>query len=151
MIAGRLTWSLILALLLAVATAGCQKPDLMERKRVASPNRKFDAVLVEWPTPAMSDIVMGLILVEHGKKVSNDSPTRVAGSSLLDTSLGWVDNKTVEVRYPAASKIYSFENRWYPSDTLKGTSDQFVEIVLIRDVRSGTANSKTEQSPLPSK
>jgi hypothetical protein len=115
---------------LSACQAGAEAP--IERGRLVSPNGEFDAVLAEWPTNATVGFVFGVAFVIHGQVLPAKMDSTVVSSSLSVNGLRWVDDKTFEVQYPTGAQIYSFQNRWYPPDALKGVTNRHIEIILNR-------------------
>ncbi len=117
--------------LLVVTVAGCSA-DHRELVRRISPDQKLVAVLMEsGHKDAAEPVTDELYLNDQGLPLQLDKP--VLNARHCDgLSFSWLNEYTVEVRYPTPCAIDHFTNRWQrPSDVAAGHENP-IEIILVR-------------------
>jgi hypothetical protein len=106
--------------------------DHRELVRHISPDQKLVAVLMEsGPKDASQPVTDELYLNDQGLPLQLDKPVLTA-RHCDGLSFSWLNEYTVEVRYPTPCAIDHFSNRWQrPSDISTGHENP-VEIILVR-------------------
>jgi hypothetical protein len=113
---------------MAILFAACGRPSLKEITRGSSPDRQFDAVLVEVQLGELGATVSTpyqVYIVPTGGKTF-DYPT-MKGSQFEGLRLIWKDPRFLEIEY-SKGQIYSFQNF---KDPRKGNLPSTVEIRLV--------------------
>jgi hypothetical protein len=115
-----------------VATVAACSADHHELVRHISPDQKLVAVLMESGSKDASDLVTDeLYLNDQGLPLQLDKPVLTA-RHCDGLSFAWLNEYTVEVRYPTPCAIDHFTNRWQrPSDVATGHENP-IEIILAR-------------------
>jgi hypothetical protein len=115
-----------------VATVAACSADHRELIRHISPDQKLVAVLMESGRADASEPVTDeLYLNDQGLPLQLDKPVLTA-RHCDGLSFSWLNEYTVEVRYPTACAIDHFTNRWQrPSDVAAGHENP-IEIILAR-------------------
>jgi hypothetical protein len=103
-----------------------------ELGRQVSPNQKLVAVLTETLVGgAQEGLNEDIYLGDQGIPFKLDNPVFTA-SGCNGLSLSWLNDYTMEIRYPSTCSINSFTNRWYrPSDLEVGRRNP-IELILVR-------------------
>jgi hypothetical protein len=103
-------------ILILLLWGGCGDEGHIVKVRVASPNGKLDAVLVEWPTNATSGRSYGFGLVPKGQS-PKDTDLHVTGAGIFHEGVKWIDDSHVQVEYRGGSSINRFSNlSWFPDE-----------------------------------
>jgi|GEM_PF-3728940 len=123
--------ALLLSLCLAATVACAERAQPIERGRLASPDGRVDAVLVEWPSNALSDPAFGMVLVAHSESLPATIQTQVSCPSLSLAGMRWLDALTIQVQYPKGATIYSFHNHWN-APPAAGEDLHEIEVLLVR-------------------
>ena len=115
-----------------LALFGCSV-DRREIARSSSPNHMLVAVHIE----AMGGGAAGFVAEEIYINEQSDPAERkhpiLSASHCEVLSLGWLDDRTLQVHYSVPCSINQFTNRWYvPSELAHGSASP-VEIILVRD------------------
>lgn len=114
-----------------LATAAACSADHRELVRHISPDQKLVAVLVESGRKDASEVTEELYLNDQGQPLQLDKPVLTA-RHCDGLSFAWLNEYTVEVRYPTPCAIDHFTNRWQrPSDVAAGHENP-IEIILLR-------------------
>jgi hypothetical protein len=113
------------------AVAACSS-DHHELVRHISPDQKLVAVLMEsGRTDAPERVTAELFLNDQGLPLQLDKPV-LTGRHCDGLSFSWLNDYTLEVRYPTPCAIEHFTNRWQrPSDVAAGHENP-IEIILVR-------------------
>ncbi len=103
-----------------------------ELARRVSPDQKLVAVLMEsGHTDASQPVTDELYLNDQGLPLQLDTPVLKA-HHCDGVTFSWINEYTVEIRYPTVCAIDQFTNRWQrPSDVAAGHENP-VEIILAR-------------------
>jgi len=114
------------------ATAAACSADHRELVRHVSPDQKLVAVLMEsGRKDASGPVTDELVLNDQGQPLQLDAPVLTA-RHCDGLSFSWLNEYTVEVRYPIPCAIDHFTNRWQrPSDVAAGHENP-IEIILVR-------------------
>ena len=90
---------------------GCSKPIEKEWLRIASPDGKLEAVLIEESHGgAAGSVVHNVYIVQKGKRMKYKTDELVFEATRIeDAELKWVDRDILEIRY-AQAKILHFRN-----------------------------------------
>jgi hypothetical protein len=105
--------------------------DHRELSRHISPDQKLVAVLMESGRKDAPEVTDELYLNDQGQPLQLDKPVLTA-RHCDGLSLSWLNEYTVEVRYPTPCAIDHFTNRWQrPSDVAAGHENP-IEIILLR-------------------
>lgn len=116
--------------ILAATMAACSA-DHRELSRHISPDQKLVAVLMESGRKDAPEVTDELYLNDQGQPLQLDKPVLTA-RHCDGLSLSWLNEYTVEVRYPTPCAIDHFTNRWQrPSDVAAGHENP-IEIILLR-------------------
>jgi hypothetical protein len=105
--------SVFIALLMLAVYAAYASPELKEVARVPSPDRQFDAVLVEVEVDAFGATVSTpyrVYIVPTGSK-KFEYPI-MKGAQFAELRLVWKDPQLLEIQY-SKGQIYAFQNFWY--------------------------------------
>ena len=119
----------IVVVAIALLFGACGRPSLKEITRVSSPDRQFDAVLVEVELDELGATVSTpyqVYIVPTGGKTF-DYPT-MKGSQFEGLRLIWKDPRLLGIEY-SKGKIYSFQN--FEDFAGKGNLLSTVEIRLV--------------------
>jgi hypothetical protein len=113
------SWVVILFL----TASACDRPAAQEVKRVVSPDKRVDAVLVEQLNDATSPDSFLLYIVPAGKLADGEPILR--GDKFNGLDFGWSAHQELKVLY-ASGRIFSFTNFWQSRDV-----DNFQYTVII--------------------
>jgi hypothetical protein len=122
---------LLLWISLTAAVSACSV-EQHERERHASPDQKLSAVLMESQgSGAQAPVTDNLYINEQGGAPELNKPI-FSASHCEGLSFSWLNDYTLQVRYPSPCSINQFTNRWYkPSEMARGNAVP-IEIILIR-------------------
>lgn len=103
-----------------------------ELSRQTSPNQKLVAVLTETLTGGAAETVdEDLYLGDQGIPFDLKDPV-FAAVGCTGLTFSWLNDYTIEIRYPRTCAISHFTNRWNrPSDIQVGRQNP-IELVLVR-------------------
>ncbi len=115
-----------------VATAAACSAEHRELIRHLSPDQKLVAVLMEsGRKEASAPVTVEIYLNDQGLPLQLDNPV-LSARRCDGLSFSWLNEYTVEVRYPTPCAIDHFTNRWQrPSDVAAGHENP-IEIILVR-------------------
>ena len=91
---------------------GCEQAPPVEKGRVASPDGRFDAIVVEFPSGALGNSGFGIVILEHNTKIPEKNYPSLVNTYLSVEKVHWLSNSLLEVGYEAGTTIYSFNNMW---------------------------------------
>ena len=114
----------LLALASVAFLLGCSQ-SYEEQWRLASPDRRVEAVWVEIAGGATTDFAYHLYIVPFGNKPERGTQ-RLIADRISNVRMSWREPKRLEVSYDAA-RIFSFFNFWHSRDL-----DNFKYVVEIR-------------------
>jgi hypothetical protein len=116
----------------AARLLGCSG-DRREIARSSSPDHVLLAVHIEAMGGGAAGFVSEEIYInEQSNSADRKHPILIASHCEV-LSLGWLDDRTLQVHYSVPCSINQFTNRWYvPSELAQGSATP-VEIILVRD------------------
>jgi hypothetical protein len=112
--------------------SACQPAPPIEKGRIASPNRAYDAIVVEFPSSALGESGFGIIILEHKKAIPEKVYPKLVNTYLTIENVRWSSNNLLEVGYEAGTTIYSFNNMWSTVASASGHAPPQIELILKR-------------------
>jgi len=84
-----------------------------ETRRIKSPDRKVDVVLVESDVGATSSYILDIYVVKAGKKIARKDKPVFSAFSAKGYEISWLKDRFLDIKYEKA-KISYFCNYEYP-------------------------------------